>query len=188
MQSKPPSRSAQSAGARGRSAKAVARPNAEAALSVHAVLEMRRLYWSNLLRDMLMGLAALQDKQPELFDGRSAVLTHQGERIAISSIQPVLALSMAMPGPQREASLAVQCTVFRIQTPGGEVFTLPLEEIRGVHMLTAELVDKLQKLADQEEDESEGTGGSSGHAPFGFAAFAALPKRPPGPPPEHPSE
>lgn len=157
-------------------------------MSGSAVLQMRELFWSNIVRDMLMGLAAIQEKQPELFDGRSAVLTHQGERIAIARLQPVFAVSIPKEGPERDASLAVQCTVFRIQTPGGEVFTLPIQEIRGLHMLTPELVDKLQKLENDEEGGDDGESDGTSPQPFGFAAFSALPKSEPTPPPEHPTE
>lgn len=149
------------------------------------VIELRQLFWSNVVRDMLMGLSALQEKQPELFDGRSAILTHQGERIAIAQLQPVFAVSVTKDGPQHDASIAVQCTVFRVQTPGGEVFTLPIQEIRGMHMLTPELVTKLQHL---EEDEEDDAGDGRPAHPFGFAAFASLPKAPPAPPPDHPTE
>lgn len=134
---------------------------------------------------MLMGLSSLQEKQPELFDGRSAILTHQGERIPIAHLQPVFAVSVPKDGSQHDASIAVQCTVFRVQTPGGEVFTLPIQEIRGLHMLTPELVTKLQHL---EEDEDEDAPEGRPAHPFGFAAFASLPKTPPSPPPEHPTE
>lgn len=160
-------------------------PTHQPAMTPGDVIELRQLFWSNVVRDMLMGLSALQEKQPELFDGRSAILTHQGERIAIAQLQPVFAVSVPKDGSQHDASIAVQCTVFRVQTPGGEVFTLPIQEIRGLHMLTPELVNKLQQLEADEEDDSHP--GKSEH-PFGFAAFAALPKKEPAPPPEHPTE
>lgn len=159
-------------------------------MSASQVATLRDLFWHNVVRDMLNGLSMLTEKQPELFDGRFGVLTNHGERVPIGHIQPVFALSVPSKA-DKDCSLAVQCTVFRIQTPGGEVFTLPVHEIRGLHALTPELVDQLQKIAEEEaERESEETG--SGPArPFGFAAFAALPKMipvSPFPAPEHPTE
>jgi hypothetical protein len=65
--------------------------------------------------------------------------------------------------------MAVECTVFRIQTPEGEVFTFPVHEIRGIASLTEELIKQLEQasLGRMRPD-------SAAPGPFGFAAF--LPK------------
>ena len=135
---------------------------------------MREAFWCNVVRDLLNGLSILCQQQPELFDGRTGVVTQHGQRIAIGQLTPLFACSIPGTQAERDASIAVQCTVFRIQTPEGEVFTLPVHEIRAMHTVTPELVEKLQKLAEQEaEDEGE-----EPSRPFGLAAFAALPKGP----------
>lgn len=149
-------------------------------LTATETLRTRELYWHNVVREMLNGLSVLCQQQPELFDGRFAVLTHAGERIAIGRIFPLFACSIPGSSWEREQSTAVQCTIFRIITPDGEVFTLPVHEVRGMHSLTPELVEQLQKMA--EAQQSGGNGGEDGEdappRPFGLAAFAALPKGP----------
>ncbi len=89
--------------------------------------------------------------------------------------------------PERDASAAVQCTVFRVQTPGGEVFTLPVQEIRGLHTMTPELIENLQKAAENEDEEEGQTEGRSSET-AGFAAYASLPKPVTEPAPDHPAE
>jgi hypothetical protein len=121
------------------------------------------------------------------FDGRLAILTRGGARIPIAAVHPLLACSISSPPQARRLSLDVQCTVFQVQTPAGEVFTLPLDEIRGFHALTPE---RLQKRA-------EARGGKDGDdQPFGLAAFTSLARsashpapagsRPPGASPRSP--
>jgi len=151
------------------------------------MIAMRDLFWCNVMRDMLNGLSVLCQQQPELFDGRFGVLTREGERIPIGHITPLFACSIPGSPEERDASVAVQCTVFRIQTPEGEVFTLPIQEMRAFHTMTPELIEKLQAMA---EDEAEGEGEDKDSKPFGLAAFAALPKPSPlaGPAPEEPTE
>jgi len=151
------------------------------------MIAMRDLFWCNVIRDMLNGLSVMCQQQPELFDGRFGVLTRQGERIPIGNITPLFACSIPGTQVERDASAAVQCTIFRIQTPEGEVFTLPVQEIRAMHTLTPELIEKLQALS---EDEAEGEEDTKESKPFGLAAFAALPKPAPlaGPAPEEPTE
>lgn len=142
-----------------------------------SILRTRELYWHNVVREMLNGLSVMCQQQPEVFDGRFAVLTHAGERIAIGRIFPLFACSIPGSSWEREASTAVQCTVFRIITPDGEVFTLPISEVRGLHSLTPELVEQLQKLAEAQQSGDTGEDGERPEArPFGLAAFAALPK------------
>jgi hypothetical protein len=133
---------------------------------------MRDLFWCNVVRDMLNGLSVLCQQQPELFDGRFGILMRRGERIPVAHVYPLFACSIDGSQVERDASAAVQCTVFRVQTPEGEVFTIPVHEVRGLHSMTPELIEKLQKLA--AEEEGEGEDGES--RPFGLAAFAALPK------------
>ncbi len=146
---------------------------------------MRDLFWNNVVRDMLNGLAVLTESQPELFDGRFGILTREGERIPIAHVHPLFACSVPGTQADRDASAAVQCTVFRVQTPEGEVFTLPVQEIRAIHTMTPELIEKLQALS---ESEAEGDPGQAEEHPFGLAAFTALPKGPTIAAPEHPTE
>lgn len=150
---------------------------------------MRDLFWANVVREMLTGLSLLCQTQPELFDGRFSVLTHAGERIPIGQVFPLFACSMPTTDAEKFTSIAVQCTVFRIQTPSGEVFTLPIHEIRALHALTPQLIEQLQAAArSTEDDESDDTASHPTAEPFGLAAYVALPKLPPGPPPAHPME
>lgn len=144
---------------------------AAAMINARHVLDLRTLYWHNVIREMLNGLSVMCQTQPEVFDGRFAVLTHSDERIAIQTIFPLFACSIPGSSFELEASMALQCSVYRIITPEGEVFTLPLHEIRGLHALTNELVEKLQAAAEAESQE-EGGGGSA--RPFGLAAFTSL--------------
>lgn len=135
---------------------------------------------------MLTGLAMAQESKPELFDGRYAILTHAGERIPIAAVTPMFAMSVPGTAADRETSQFVQCTVFRIATPDGELFTLPLHEIRALHSITPELLDQLQSARGASADEPDT---DEPPRPFGLAAFAALPKPGPGEPaPNHPTE
>jgi hypothetical protein len=163
---------------------AVPPPCAAAGLDCDQTIALRDLFWNNVVRDMLNGLAVLTETQPDLFDGRFGILTHQGERIPIAHVHPLFACSITGSPAERDASAAVQCTVFRIQTPEGEVFTLPVQEIRAIHTMTPELIEKLQALS---ESEAEGDKSEADH-PFGLAAFTALPKGPAVAAPEHPTE
>lgn len=104
----------------------------------------------------------------ELFDGRLAVMTTTGTRIPIGRVMPLFACGIDTSSRERALSVAVECTVFQIRTPTGEVYTLPLHEIRGFHALTPELVEQLREQAaaiSPEPDADE---------PFGFAAFTSL--------------
>ncbi len=110
-----------------------------------------------------------------LFDGRLAVITALGQRIPIAEVHPLFACGV--PGPKGETwlSTAVECTVFEITTPGGEVFTLPVHEIRAIHALTDELMRAIE-----EQIGGQGVGEEDG-APFGFAAFTSLARSGDGP-------
>jgi hypothetical protein len=129
---------------------------------------MRGMFWENVVREMLTGLSIVRGSQPELFDGRIAILTRGGERIPVGDVTPMFACGIPGSAAERAASIAVECTVFRIRTPGGEVFTLPLSEIRGLHALTPELMQELEKEASAlEGDDASGK-------PFGLAAFRSI--------------
>jgi hypothetical protein len=107
----------------------------------------------------------------ELFDGRLAILTTTGQRIAIAEVFPVFACGIDGGHAERALSVAVECTVFQIRTPDGQVFTLPLHEIRGFHALSPDLMRRLEEMA--RADEARETDGQV--RPFGFAAFASMP-------------
>lgn len=166
------------------------RSQAASSTSATEMLALRDAFWNNVVRDMLNGLAVLAQQQPELFDGRFAVLTHHGERIPIAAVTPIFACSIPGSRPERDASVAVQCTIFRIQTPGGEVFTLPIHEIRALHTMTPELLEQLQKASGDDEDDDGPPPHTEGRntKPFGFAAYTALPKPIIDPAPDHPTE
>ncbi|MFG0306257.1 MAG: hypothetical protein ACF8Q5_08600 [Phycisphaerales bacterium JB040] len=154
-------------------------------------VERRRdLFWQNVVRESLMALAAAAQSSTgrtsptpsgvahspspvgELFDGRIAVITHLGQRIPIADLHPVFACSISGSPQDRVRSADVQCTVFRITTPSGETFTLPLSQIAMVHALSDALIRRLEAAAEaqaaalevEEEDK----------LPFGFAAYTSL--------------
>jgi hypothetical protein len=83
--------------------------------------------------------------------------------------------------------MEVECTVFQIRTPGGEVFTLPLEEMRTFHALTPELMRKLERAA-RREARRRGEAPGEEQIPFGFAAFTSLSRGGPSIVPIAPSE
>ncbi len=178
------------------------------------VLAARELFWHNVIREILTSLSMLCAMRPEtqdgdenaaeakadaaargesgydpaLFDGRLAVMTKAGERVAIADVYPLFACGISNP-QERGMSMALECTVFQIRTPDGHVYTLPLHEMRAFHALTPELMRRLERIAARkrasrgEPDETQ--------QPFGFAAFTSLiqgPPPPPGPAPPHPTE
>lgn len=149
---------------------------------------LRDLFWNNVVREMLSGLIVAAQKHPELMDGRFGVLTRNEERIPIARVEPVFGYTVRGNSAERQTSQAIQMTVFRITTPEGEVFTLPVHEVRGFHELTPELLERLEKAEAEAAGEDAKEGAAASH-PFGFAAFKALPK---GPPPHaapmHPTE
>lgn len=130
---------------------------------------LRTLYWENVVREMLteLSIALMSGKSPEIFDGRFAILTHEGERIPIASVAPVFACGIPGSESEKALSMAVECTVFRVRAPDGEVFTLPLSQIRGIHTLAAELLEQLEKQAMDKIAESD----DQAAKPFGLAAF-----------------
>ncbi len=168
------------------------------------VTARRDLFWSNVVRDTLMALATAAahsagrlnegpvaaahstDPVHDLFDGRMGVVTTLGQRIAIADVFPVFACTAVGDPETRQRSEDVQCTVFQITTPAGEIYTLPVSHIHAVHTLSEDLLRQLeaQAIATENEDDPE-----SPH-PFGFAAFTSLakaesdPSPPPNPTPE----
>ncbi|MEM7754048.1 MAG: hypothetical protein AAF297_00250 [Planctomycetota bacterium] len=154
----------------------------------------RELFWQNVVREMLNGLAATAavsggrlgtgaaaaatGSSPihELFDGRMAVITRMGQRIPIADVVPLFSCSIN-PGfgnrtaADRDLSTDVQCTVFQITTPGGEVHTLPLHEISSIHALSDHLVQRMQAAATAQ---MMGVSEADDDRPFGFAAFTSL--------------
>lgn len=128
----------------------------------------RDLYWQNVVREMLTGLSMMQESTPDIFDGRLAVLTRAGERIPIAEVFPMFACGVNGSTEDKAASIAVECTVFRIRTPGGEVFTFPLHEIRALHTLSTELLKHLEQESLERLTET-----GAANTPFGLAAFTA---------------
>jgi hypothetical protein len=138
-----------------------------------AIAHTRTLFWHNVVREMLNDLSIMCQTHPDLFDGRFGIVTHQGVRVGIKSIFPLFACSIPGTSWEREASVAVQCTVFRIATPDGEIYTLPVHEIAAVHSMTPELIEQMSRAEQEIEGDQEGE-----KRPFGLAAFTALPKVP----------
>jgi hypothetical protein len=146
-----------------------------AAQSARAIADTRTLFWHNVVREMLNDLSVLCQMKPELFDGRFGIVTNQGVRVGIKTVFPLFACSIPGVGEsswEREASIAVQCTVFRIATPDGEIYTLPVHEVAAVHAMTPELIEQLAKAEEQTEEEQD----AKESRPFGLAAFTALPR------------
>ncbi len=148
--------------------------------SAEHIAAARDLFWQNVLREALTTLSVASSARPrtpeaakaakggDMFDGRVAVLTHGGDRVPIADVFPLFACGINTDAAQKALSIAVECTVFQIRTPDGQVFTLPLHEIRALHVLSPELMNELEKLAREQEggDESDRI-----KRPFGFAAF-----------------
>ncbi len=103
----------------------------------------------------------------EIFDGRMGVITSLGQRIPIANVFPVFSFSMSGCDEDRSRSNDVQCTVFRITTPTGETYTLPINQIVGVHTLSASLIEKLEAAQNEGEGDEE-------KVPFGFSAYTSM--------------
>ncbi len=153
------------------------------------LVQIRRdLFWQNVVREVLMGLsaaaaqsagrlgpsatAAASGSTPvdDMFDGRMAVITTLGQRIPIADVVPVFACSAPNTSNDRLLSADIQCTVFRIRTPGGENYTLPITQIVGVHSMSDALAEQLEAAAQEMEEEDE----DGNKMPFGFAAYTSL--------------
>ena len=161
-----------------------------------AITAAREVFWHDVLREMLVSLAMRYEQRTRLsevvppggaisgpgipdiedmFDGRIAVINSQGHRIPIAAIVPVFSMGVGRTPAERALSSAVESTIFQIRTPSGEVFTLPVSEIRSFHAMSEELIQSLESASreasaggDENADEAAG--------PFGFAAFTSLSK------------
>lgn len=159
------------------------RPPAGPPASLKDVARTRELFWHNVTRELLTSLSIAyasrgDDVHPEddQFDGRLGVITATGARIPIGAVYPLFACSLASTDAERALSTEVECTVFQIETPEGQVFTLPVHEIRAIHSLSAALMEQIKAQA--EAQSAAQSGGSEEHEgetmPFGFAAFTSL--------------
>ena len=153
--------------------------------------QRRELFWQNVVREILSSLAATAATLSgrltataagaagstvpahELFDGRTAVITRLGQRIPIADVYPVFACSVpsAKGSTERMLSADVQCSIFQIRTPSGEVYTIPVHEIVSVHSLSEALIKRLEEVANAQAMEENGV---DEEKPFGFAAFTSL--------------
>lgn len=131
--------------------------------------ETREVFWQNVVREMLMTFPSLVAQTPDIGDGRVGLLTRHGERIPLADARPLFPCSITSPEGMA-LCLAVQATVFSVRTPSGEVFTVPVDEIRAVHTVTDELIEALE--AQSRRLHGDGADGTT--EPFGFAAFTSL--------------
>lgn len=156
----------------------------------------RELFWNNVIREILTSISTLTimndtdaerpDAEPDsgppaapretddarrnLLDGRLGLITAQGQRIPIAAVYPLFACGVPGTDALRALSLDVECSVFQVHTPHGEVYTLPLHEVRGFHAVQEEAMEQVKaaaRAANPEEFEQ----------PFGFAAFTSLARR-----------
>ncbi len=160
------------------------------------MVQIRRdLFWQNVVREILLGLAAAAAESggrlglgaadaasgaspiSEMFDGRMGLITVLGQRIPIADVVPVFSCSAAVNPAERMLSDDVQCTVFRIRTPAGENYTLPIHQIVGVHSMSDQLADQLEEAARRMEETDE----HGNRMPFGFAAYTSLARAEQGP-------
>ena len=186
---------------------------------------VRSLFWENVVREMLMALAArslrrrdadaaargggsqagvgragdgqahdgqagggggplARDDGDELFDGRIVLLTRFGVRIPVGDVAPLFPCGVTGSARDRTLSELVQCTVFQVRSPEGEVFMLPISEIRTIVTLSEATMRRLEDSAVETQDDRPQDGAV--RAPFGFAAFTSLARGQP-PEPEPPS-
>lgn len=137
--------------------------------------------------DAAQAQAALE---PSLFDGRLAVVLTSGQRVAIAHVAPLFSFGISQ-ADQRGLAIAVDASIFQIRTPDGQVFTVPIHEVRAIHALTSGLMDRLQRR--QRRSAARDQMGEDA-PPFGFAAFTSTARSlfaPPPLPPEaspHPLE
>jgi hypothetical protein len=103
------------------------------------------------------------------FDGRLGVVTTQGVRIGIADVYPLFACTIGESDLERALSEDVQCSVFQIRSPQGEVFTLPVHEIRSFHSLSEALMEQIASAGSGED-----AAGTRTSVPFGFGAFTSL--------------
>jgi hypothetical protein len=142
--------------------------------AMEGVTVARELFWQNVMREILTSLSVISgggvpEGQEDLFDGRLAIITQLGQRVPIAAVMPLFACGIDTSDTERELSMAVECTVFQVRTPGGEVFTLPLHEMRAFHSLSEELIERIRKESGSRQEE-----GAEVQEPFGFAAYTSL--------------
>lgn len=145
------------------------------------VVHSRQVFWENVLRDMLTGMSMeLGRARAELdrtagegaptgvpmYNGSLAIVTVHGSRIPVADVQPMLACSLGTTPHERALSADVQCTIFQVRTPAGEIFTLPLHQIASIQVLSPELFEQLQGSQTGE--------GPGENRPFGYRAFTSL--------------
>ena len=158
--------------------------------------DLRELFWQNVMREMLTSLAILTSEgaaaianpsHPEsksvservgnALDGRLSLVTVLGERIPIAGVVPLFAQSVIGDARDRLLSTTVECTVFQISTPAGEVVTLPVSEVRSFHALSEDLLKRMEEAARAKSERRSGRakgGAETAEEPFGFAAFRSL--------------
>lgn len=153
------------------------------------LVQIRRdLFWQNVVREVLMGLAAAAASNTgrltptptaaassptpdsDMFDGRMGIITVQGQRIPVADVIPVFACSAPLSENSRTLSSDIQCTVFRIRTPSGETYTLPITQIVGVHSISDAVAEQMEAAAEKMEE----TDADGNKMPFGFAAYTSL--------------
>lgn len=130
----------------------------------------REMLWHNVVREMLTSLSletAQADAQGKthVLDGRIAVINFRGERIQIAAVRPLISFGVGNTAEERALSMMLQGSVFQIVTPEGDVYTLPLHEIRGLHALSEGIMNALEQASAEPDKPSQ---------PFGFAAFTSL--------------
>jgi hypothetical protein len=142
---------------------------------------LRELFWQNVIREILASLVVLSLKLTakggtatnvdgdDALDGRLGLITTQGQRIPIARIFPVFSASVGRSPSQITLSTILESSVFQVHTPGGEVYTLPIQDVRGFHALTEALMDQVEK-----NSRTPPTDGQERNEPFGFAAFTSL--------------
>lgn len=134
------------------------------------VVEQRTAYWQNVVREMLAAFAILAHRMPQITDGRVSIVTSLGERIPLAGVEPLFPCTVVSDPRERQLCITVQCTVFNIRTPLGEVVTVPLHEITSVRVLSDELLRELEAAFNE-------SGAKPENEPFGFAAFTSLAKQ-----------
>jgi hypothetical protein len=154
-------------------------------MPIESIAQTRELFWHNVTRELLTSLSIAyasrsdEHREDDQFDGRLGVITTNGARIPIGAVYPLFACSLAGTDAERALSMEVECTVFQIETPEGQVFTLPVHEIRAIHSLSATLMEQIKAQAEaQAAAQAGGEGTDEGEdgqgMPFGFAAFTSL--------------
>jgi len=161
---------------------AAARRGPAQSVGINKLAATRELFWHNVMREILTSLSVMSaaglrplkegeegDPRGHLFDGRLAIISTHGTRIPIGAVYPLFACSIDATAADKALSIAVECTVFQIHTPSGEVFTMPLHEMRSFHALSEDLIREIAKSS-----RADGGADGDGGEPFGFAAFTSL--------------